>query len=81
MDTFRKIFPKHSDSQALKTLEKRLEEVQTDVKDAEEKQHRYNNRFEPNSNPDSSGALFIEKVAITGFYFYFISIVKIVKQG
>ena len=60
MDTFRKIFPKHSDSQALKTLEKRLEEVQTDVKDAEEKQHRYNNRFEPNSNPDSSGMIFCE---------------------
>ena len=52
IETFRVKFPKHSDSQALKTLEKRLEEVQNDLKEAETKQQRYKNRFHDNSDSD-----------------------------
>ena len=44
-------FQKHSDSQALKTLEKRLQEVESELKEAEEKHKRFN-RFEPSSSPN-----------------------------
>ena len=42
-------FQKHSDSQALKTLEKRLQEVESELKEAEEKHKRFN-RFENSSS-------------------------------
>ena len=56
IDTFRVKFPKHSDSQALKTLEKRLEEVQNDLKEAETKQQRYNNRFHDTDSDEDEEA-------------------------
>ena len=47
-ETFREKFPKHADGQALKTLEKRQEEVKIEVKEAEAKRMRHlNSMVEP----------------------------------
>ena len=52
-DTFREKFPKHADVQALKTLEKRMEEVKIEVKEAEAKRmRRLNSMVEPNFSED-----------------------------
>ena len=45
-------FQKHSDSQALKTLEKRLQEVESELKEAEEKHKRFNRFERPSSSPN-----------------------------
>ena len=58
IDTFRVKFPKHSDSQALKTLEKRLEEVQNDLREAETKQQKYStSRFHHDTDSDEDEAV------------------------